>query len=592
MWHRPMLRHANGSQRSGSQSYSGCVEGVRRGFVKGWCASRTDFHRSVTVTVERNGAELARGPADIFRSDLWEHRIGTGRHGFLIKVPGLRSLDGVEVYPSDSATPLARIAKTHQNAVLILQGRAVVQTFVAEADYLSSISLMVAASGGGGPSSRISFSLQKIGSGASPQLIFKLDEDAEAFGENEYFDLFFSPVLRSKGELFTLTISSSDALPDNAATIILDDGPSRITGHLDCVVGAWRRKNVGLVAQVNYSPPQATSPVPQRILYSPVSQCNLNCVHCISRGTRSAPHRLSDDIRDEIRSWCRRGLINYIYTDYSGDILWADDRWGREIDFLVDLDVPFHVDTNGSHLTLDRGLKLIRSKMSSLNVSLDAAKPETYKRIRKGSPPLDSVLKNVHDFAELRKKEDAVGRIRLSLGFTMMRSNIEELNDFIEIGSRLGTDRIECRHVEAYTSDMATESLLFYKERFNEIRLAAVELAAQRGIALGIGEPLEERLSRPGHRFCMAPWTVAVILGSGDVQVCCTPKTKIGSLREQTMEQLWNGDAYKAFRAAVNSDKSPACCNSCAMSRRPGNIQSYLPFQTINEWLPPNEWQT
>jgi radical SAM protein with 4Fe4S-binding SPASM domain len=302
-------------------------------------------------------------------------------------------------------------------------------------------------------------------------------------------------------------------------------------------------------------------------------------------------HRLSDDVRDQIRSWCRRGLIKYLYTDYSGDILWAEDRWGGEIDFLIDLNVPFHVDTNGVHLTEERGIRLLNSKMTWLNVSLDAANSETYKRIRRGSAPLEFVLKNVADFSRLRFMENVKRRVTLSLGFTLMRSNLDQLNDFIEIGSRLGVDMIACRHLEAYTPDMAEESLWFDKDRFNEARLASIDLATKRGLTLAIGEPLEERPSRAGHRFCPVPWMSAVILGNGDVQVCCVPKTKIGNLREQTMEKLWAGDAYAAFRTAVNSDKPPACCNACAYSRRPGNVESYLPFQTINQWVPPYEWK-
>ena len=76
----------------------------------------------------------------------------------------------------------------------------------------------------------------------------------------------------------------------------------------------------------------------------------MNCIHCISRDTRKSVHRLPSEIKERIQGWCRRGLIQRIATDYSGDILWADARFGGELDVLTGLGVPFHID-NGSHLT-------------------------------------------------------------------------------------------------------------------------------------------------------------------------------------------------------------------------------------------------
>jgi len=584
--------------------HRGYVEHVNAVSVKGWCLAPEHPEESVTLQINLNGKELARGRAEIFRLDLLKAGVGTGHHGFYIGVPNLVATEDVEVNPLGSAIPLERLVNetsrrsknSRQRAAgHIVPGQEVTQIFVAGADYLSSLSLFMGTCGRVLTSSSISFSLFKISGKGSErseiQSILSMTERAEALHDNEHFDLFFSPDPNSKGEVFLLKISSNDATVDNAATIWLHNGPPRIAGHSGCFVGGRNQDDFGVVADVGYSRPTSNTAVPEHILYSPVTQCNLNCVHCISRETRTGAHRLSDDVRDKIRTWCRNGLIKYIYTDYSGDILYADHRWGGEIAFLIDLDVPFHVCTNGVYLTVERGTKLLQSKMTSLNVSLDAADPETYKRIRKGSAPLASVLENVAHFSRLRDAENANARLLLSLSFTLMRSNIDQLNDFIEIGARVGVDRIECRHVEAYTPDMAEESLWFSKDRFNEARLAAIDLAAKLGVTLGIGAPLEERPSRAGHRFCMAPWTTSVILGNGDVQVCCLPKTKIGNLLEQTMEQIWNGDRYAEFRTKVNSDTAPASCKACAFMRRPGNELSFLPYLTIREWVPPCEWQ-
>ena len=281
---------------------------------------------------------------------------------------------------------------------------------------------------------------------------------------------------------------------------------------------------------------------------------------------------------------CKKGLIDVIYTDYSGDLLWADHRWPGELDFLIDLDVPYAMVTTGIYLDSDRAKKLVDSRITMLNVSLDAARTETYNRIRKGSPALNSVLDNVREFQRIRREQKAEKRIALFLGFTLMRSNLFELEEFIELAAELEADVIACRHVEAYTPDMAQELLWFDQEAFNVARIDALDLANRLGVGIAIPEAFEHRPLRSGHRPCFEPWSAAVVLGNGDVQACCLPGTKVGSLREASFEDIWVSKPYADFRLAVNSDHQPIPCRACPYTRRPGNRASYLLYETLSDW--------
>lgn len=459
------------------------------------------------------------------------------------------------------------------------------QIFRAAEDHLSWVSLAI-------PTyqrrlrSALSFALHEI-EGGEDRVLLRATEEGATFVDNEPHDLYFTPQPRSRGRLYLLRIGSAGTDWDDAATVWLDPREERIAGHVACFYGGQHQADYGIVAQTGYSPPTPYRALPAHIVLSPVTQCNLNCVHCISADTRRRVSRLPDEIREQVRAWCRDGLVESLHTDYSGDILWADARFGGELDFVIGLDVPFHVDTSGTHLTRERSARLVGSKMRSLNVSLDAATDATYRRIRRGAPPLASVIENVAAFADVRQRAGARSRISLSLGFTLMRSNLDELPAFVTLAREVGAEWIACRHVEAYTADMEPESLWLEPDRFNRMRRETLAAAAQAGIAVAIPEPFVERPSRPGHRPCLVPWNDAVILGNGDVQVCCLPKTKIGNLHEETLEQIWAGQRYAAFRMAVNSDRAPACCRACAYARRPGNADSYLPHRTIAEWKVP-----
>jgi hypothetical protein len=60
---------------------------------------------------------------------------------------------------------------------------------------------------------------------------------------------------------------------------------------------------------------------------------------------------MSAHIKLQIKEWCDKGFVKIVSSDYSGDILWSDSRFGGDLDFFLQLDVPFHLDTNGTHLT-------------------------------------------------------------------------------------------------------------------------------------------------------------------------------------------------------------------------------------------------
>jgi hypothetical protein len=75
----------------------------------------------------------------------------------------------------------------------------------------------------------------------------------------------------------------------SAPTVWLTDGDERVPGHVACYVGDEEQGEYGTQASVTYGGLTAETSVPRMILYGPVSQCNLNCIHCISRLSTNRP---------------------------------------------------------------------------------------------------------------------------------------------------------------------------------------------------------------------------------------------------------------------------------------------------------------
>jgi radical SAM protein with 4Fe4S-binding SPASM domain len=416
-------------------------------------------------------------------------------------------------------------------------------------------------------------------SGTAWKFISESEEDGRAIFDNEQFSIFLPPQVIPADATLKLCLSSPDATVGNALTAWLHSGERRIPGHVQCRLGEEDFGELGLMAEVSYAPPLAETEIPAGLLISPVTQCNLNCTHCISRSTRKSLSRLDPGTRENILRWCKEGKVSGVATDYSGDILWADAHFGNELDFFLSLQVPFSIDTNGVCLSGPVIPRLLKSRLRAINVSLDAARPETYKRIRRGAPPLASVLANIGEFSTALTAANLRHDIRLSVSFALMTGNIDELPDFIRIASKLDVPAVFCRHLEVYTEEMESESLIFQPERFNLRRREAMEAAEQMGLTLIIPPEFDDTLDGNGRMPCLEPWRSAVILGNGDVTACCIPGTVIGNLHENTMEEIWQGERFQDFRRKVNSSDPPASCRACPIHRKRNNRLGYLPYR-------------
>ena len=382
----------------------------------------------------------------------------------------------------------------------------------------------------------------------------------EQLAGEDAIDWLLPPAVTQAGDHLLLIVAASGGWMRTAVSLWASSGADRIPGHVGARLGRSDLGRYGVAAELKYAPIEPDCNVPRSPLYSPLTQCNLNCIHCISRETRKTVSRLPPAIKDQVRHWAATGQLVSMNTDYSGDLLWADSRFGGELDFVIGLDIPFQVDTNGVHLTAEVAQKLCRSRATHVNVSLDAAENETYQRVRRGAPPLQEVLDNVATLVRIRAAQG--GGFRVMLGFTLMTSTLHEWEPFIRMTADVGADGINSSHLHAYTADMEPESLWNTPQAYNAARSRAIELARALGLALGAPPPFHP-VAEIGHRFCPAPWESAVVLGNGDVAACCVPGTVMGNLHHESMEAIWTGPRYRALRATVNSATPPEPCSIC-----------------------------
>lgn len=232
-----------------------------------------------------------------------------------------------------------------------------------------------------------------------------------------------------------------------------------------------------------------------------------------------------------------------------------------------------------------RGRALIAAGLDELRVSMDGASPQTYARVRGvNEKALPHIIRNLAAFERL-KVELGAQAPRVSLWFTAMRENIEELPRLVEIAAQTGVREVYVQRFIYFGKGLATEQQAIRRHaRARERELIA--LAAARCEALGVrftatgastpaayvGREVGQSAARP-WTGCQRPYTLAYITAHGNVYSCCFapfhpgPRRErlLGNALEQPFEAIWNGERYRAFRAAFESDTPWSQCAGCGV---------------------------
>ena len=152
-----------------------------------------------------------------------------------------------------------------------------------------------------------------------------------------------------------------------------------------------------------------------------------------------------------------------------------------------------HLMTNGTRITTDKSAETLARCLSSIEISIDAATKETYERIRIGSK-WEKLLANLERLNRFRDRYAHDERTHLSLCFVMMQSNVHELPAFVELGRRLGADRVAAWHVIPVTPAGKEESLQHAKERSDHFLRLAHMKAREIGIEADLVRPFDPKL--------------------------------------------------------------------------------------------------
>ena len=233
--------------------------------------------------------------------------------------------------------------------------------------------------------------------------------------------------------------------------------------------------------------------------------------------------------------------------------------------------------TNGLLLRGRVARNIAMSDLDELRVSIDAASPETYQVVR-GADGFGRIVDNLRAFANTTRALGVAGP-KVSLWITGMKANVKELTSLVELAHETGVGEVYLQRLVYSDRGMAESSQALYGQAcpddLEAIR-AAESRAAELGVVLrGSGEATSGDLlgaqHEPTYQDCRRPWSLMYVTANGNVLPCCiAPFTGVpygdivlGNLFVDSVETIWNGPRYRAWRSRMLSETPPAACVGC-----------------------------
>lgn len=186
-----------------------------------------------------------------------------------------------------------------------------------------------------------------------------------------------------------------------------------------------------------------------RVTLEVTTRCNLRCVMCPHGLPEGLPGQsdASDTLISEVIRYFDKTRI--VQPTGVGEPLLSPGFW-RLVDALAGRVNPMLMFvTNGILLTKPNVERLTQAPLFQVNVSLDAARPDTHLRIRGND--LAKSLAGVRNLTDMRARTGRNFLIRFA--FVIMRENVEEAPAFIELAHSMGANAVYFEHMVTLVTD-------------------------------------------------------------------------------------------------------------------------------------------
>ena len=336
---------------------------------------------------------------------------------------------------------------------------------------------------------------------------------------------------------------------------------------------------------------------PQKIYVELTTECNRDCAMCLHRSAEEPGGRMAAATFEAIVGQLA-GLPSVPTLNFSGfGEPMAHPLFFPFLALAKKAGCAVEAVTNGTLLSREAAEWLIEAGLDKLVVSVDGLRPDSSRLLHAGAFP--QVEASLRMLSHLRVARNAA-HPEVAIEFVATKRNVAELPELKRLAPQLGFTSILVTNLVPYTAELAGETLydrwttpspsqgpspwdpcvdLPQMDAHSEAS-AAIERLLDSGTHLRLngaelaGAPPRCRFVTEGRLAIGWDGSVSPCLPLMHSHTCYfrgrrkrVRRYTVGNVTETPLRELWDGEAYRAFRARVRSFEFAPCisCGGCEL---------------------------
>lgn len=290
----------------------------------------------------------------------------------------------------------------------------------------------------------------------------------------------------------------------------------------------------------------------------PTYRCNSNCCMCSLTSFIEKEQKELDtySFRNIIDGFCELNVSGISFT--GGEPLLRTDIF-ELLEYSKAKGVATTLNTNGILLDEERIKKLLQIEPDNVNISIDSASAENFSKIRGVTPKIfNSIIDSIRNLSNLKKLKNK--RTTVTIVCVILKDNIKDIGNIIELSSRLKADKIGFMPLHNITANSVSCK--------NDISLNINELISQaRKNSLTIDNTKKYldmfKIAFSGGTFpikCYAGLTSVIVDCYKNIYACwpfLELKEKIKLTEMKSLKEIWYSEEYNKTR------EKTAKCRMC-----------------------------
>ena len=269
--------------------------------------------------------------------------------------------------------------------------------------------------------------------------------------------------------------------------------------------------------------------LPEIVQIESTNICNAKCVFCPRDEMKRRQGVMDMALYRKIVDECVALGITHVRMHNYGEPF-IDRQLVEKVRYAKERGVPqVGMISNGSLITDEVARGMIDAGLDAINISVDASGKEVFDRTRIGLK-YDKVIANIERLLRLRIE---LGQTHPKMILSFVRQNdSDDERAFIEHW-RARVDKVHVTDLHNWAGTLNREADVNFP--------------------------------------CYRPWLTFTVLWDGRVSLCCADfdgREVLGDLRTSTIQEVWNGEAYRRVRRQHLESGGPDICTACDLPKK------------------------